>query len=88
MKKEGHKLRTEFLKTMIQLSTAGFGLAAALAWNETIQALINRFVPKTGSDIWSKSIYAIVVTGIAVLVTYILGKMIQAEEDKEEKAQK
>ena len=45
MKKVGKKLRVEFLKTMIQLATAGFGLAAALAWNTAIQGVISRLLP-------------------------------------------
>ncbi len=85
MTQRGRKLRQEFLKTMIQLSTAGFGLAAALAWNSTIQALIKRFLPENGSDIWSQFIYAIIVTAVAVMVTYTLGEALQKESEKEEK---
>ncbi|MFA7253673.1 MAG: DUF5654 family protein [Patescibacteria group bacterium] len=84
IKKKSNELRMEFLKTMISLATAGFGLAAALAWNETIQAVITEIIPEKGSAIWSKLIYALIVTGIAVLVTYSLGKMIQKEENEAE----
>lgn len=78
-------LKSEFLKTMTQLATAGFGLVAALAWNETIQSFINHFI-KSGSGFISKLIYAILVTALAVLVTYYLGKSTQEakEEEKEE----
>lgn len=85
MKKEGNKFKKEFLKTMIQLSTAGFGLAAALAWNETIQSVIKDLIPDGGSGVLSKLIYALIVTFIAVAVTYTLGKMIQAESQDEER---
>lgn len=82
--KKGRKLRQEFLKTMIQLSTAGFGIAAALAWNTAIQALIKRFLPDNGSDIWSQVVYAIIITAVAVFVTYTLGEMLQKESEKDE----
>jgi len=83
--KKADKFRKEFLKTMIQLATAGFGLTAALAWNEAIQAFIKKVVPVGTSDLFSKMIYAFIVTAIAVTITYILGKMLQNEEKKEEK---
>lgn len=81
MKKD---LRSEFLKTMTQLATAGFGLVAALAWNDTIQTLINRFLGP-GSGLVSKIIYAIIVTLIAVWVAYSLGKLTQEAKEEEEK---
>jgi uncharacterized membrane protein YuzA (DUF378 family) len=77
-------LRSEFLKTMGQLATAGFGLVAALAWNDAIQSLINKFL-SPGSGIASKVIYAIIVTLIAVWITYSLGKLTQEAKEKEEK---
>jgi len=77
-------LRSEFLKTMTQLATAGFGLVAALAWNDTIQSFINTFV-SIGAGIFSKLVYAILVTFIAVWVTYSLGKLTQEAKEKEEK---
>lgn len=78
-------LHSEFLKTMTQLATAGFGLVAALAWNDAIKNLINRFI-EPGSGLKSEFIYAIVVTFLAVLVTYLLGKSTQeAKEEEEEK---
>lgn len=82
MKKSG--LRAEFLKTMTQLATAGFGLVAALAWNETIQSFISHFI-KSGASFWSKLIYAVIVTVFAVVVTYTLGKMSQEAHNEENK---
>ena len=71
--KKTNELRVEFLKTMIQLATAGFGLVAALAWNDAIQSLIGSFFPDR-SGVQSKFIYAIIVTALAVAITYLLGK--------------
>ena len=77
-------LRSEFLKTMIQLSTAAFGIIAALAWNDAIQSFISRFIA-AGSGLISKFIYAIIITGLAVFITYILGKMSQEAHNEENK---
>jgi len=81
MKEKSKELKKEFLKTMIQLATAGFGLVAALAWNATIQSVIKEILPTNQSDIISQLIYALVVTAIAVLVTYTLGRMLQEESE-------
>ena len=63
---------------MVTLSTAGFGLVAALAWNEAIQAFVKEYIDRyisVGSGIISRFIYAIIITAIAVLVTYQLTKL-------------
>jgi len=77
-------LRSEFLKTMTGLATAGFGLVAALAWNEAIKDFINKFI-SPGSTVLSKIIYALIVTFLAVIVTYLLGKSTQEAKEEEEK---
>ena len=84
MSSKKKNLRSEFLKTMTQLATAGFGLVAALAWNETIKDSIERFI-KPGSGLISKLIYALIVTVFAVLVTYYLGHLTQEAKEEEEK---
>ncbi len=77
-KKQSKGMARAMLKQMIALSTAAFGLVAALAWNSFIEEIVNTyikpFVPK-GSVIVSLAIYAIVVTVLAVLVTYLLMKV-------------
>ena len=72
--------RRELVKQMIVLSTAGFGLVAALAWNEAIQSFVNSYVVKyisPGSGVLSRFIYAVIITLIAVLVTYQLSRLNQ-----------
>jgi uncharacterized membrane protein (DUF106 family) len=67
--------RTEFAKQLLNLVTSGFGLVAALAWNELIREIVNDFVkPVVGqsSGIISLLVYAVTVTILAVLVTYNL----------------
>ncbi len=64
---------------MLTLSTGGLGLVAALAWNALIQELVSQYIkPLVGgaSGIISLLIYALVVTVLAVLVTYNLTRII------------
>lgn len=77
-KKNDKKLHQELVKQMLTLATSGFGLVAALAWNSLIQEFVNSYVKKllpNQSGIISLLIYALVVTVLAVLVTYQLSKI-------------
>ena len=79
-----NNLRSEFLKTFTGLITAAFGLVAALAWNDTIKKAIDHFF-STGNGLKSMLIYAILVTALAVMVTFYLGKITQEAKEKEHK---
>ncbi len=71
-------LRKEMLNEMLRLSTNGFGLVAALAWNEVIKEAVSTYIkPVVGgsSGIISLFIYAILVTILAVGVTYNLTRL-------------
>jgi sorbitol-specific phosphotransferase system component IIBC len=72
------KLHVELVKQMLALATSGFGLVAALAWNSLIQEFVNSYVKKwlpSGSGIISLLIYAVIVTVLAVFITYQLSKL-------------
>lgn len=74
------EIKKEVLKQMLVLSTGGLGLVAALAWNEFIKEVINNYLkPIIGgsSGLISLFIYAILVTLLAVFVTYSLTKLIK-----------
>lgn len=86
-KQESEKLHLAIVRQMLQLATAGFGLVAALAWNEAVKVLINDYLKPyigNGSGIISLLIYAIVITTLAVTVTYQLTKLIRRLEKKAE----
>jgi hypothetical protein len=68
-------LRVEVLTKMIDLATAGFGLVAALAWNDAIKAIFDAIFPKAG-NIAAQLIYAVVVTVFVVFITLRLGKLL------------
>lgn len=75
--KEEKQFHEEVVVQLITLSTAGFGLVAALAWNQAIQAFVKEYIiPKIpGSGLISQFIYALIITIFAVLVTYQLSKL-------------
>lgn len=62
------------------MATSGLGLVAALAWNNLIQELVSQYIePLIGgaSGILSLLIYAVVVTILAVVVTYNLSRLVK-----------
>ncbi len=71
-------LRHKLIDEMLRLSTSGFGLVAALAWNDLIRKTVEQYIEPVvgkGSSLISLLIYAIVVTVFAVSVTYYLTKL-------------
>jgi sorbitol-specific phosphotransferase system component IIBC len=80
-KKETQKEKTfheELMTQLVTLSTSGFGLVAALAWNEAVQSFVdnyvNHFFPSQSGFV-SKLIYALIITGFAVFITYQLSRL-------------
>ncbi|KKQ98225.1 MAG: hypothetical protein UT24_C0014G0040 [Candidatus Woesebacteria bacterium GW2011_GWB1_39_12] len=85
IKKEAQKFKKQFSSQLLKLVTSGFGLVAALAWNELIKEFIKIYIqPFFGqsSGFVSLLIYALFVTLLAVFVTYQLSKI--ARKEKEE----
>lgn len=71
------RLHVELISQMLALSTSGFGLVAALAWNETIQEVVKSYIEPQipGSGLLSRFIYALLVTVLAVFITYQLSRL-------------
>lgn len=81
LKKDASAIKKQFADRTLKLMTSGFGLVAALAWNELIKEVVNQYIkPFFGesSGIISLAIYAVFITALAVFVTYQLSKL--AEE--------
>jgi hypothetical protein len=74
VKNEVEKVKREFKEKTLTLILGGFGVVAALAWNEAIKSLFETLLPKSSALI-GKFIYAIIVTGIVVFVSYLLKKV-------------
>ena len=73
------------LKQMITLATSGFGLVAALAWNNVVQELVANYIKPylpQGSSVISLFLYAILITIFAVAVTYQLTLIIEQLENR------
>ncbi|OGH21476.1 MAG: hypothetical protein A2958_01530 [Candidatus Levybacteria bacterium RIFCSPLOWO2_01_FULL_38_13] len=86
--KEQQRIHIEVVKQMVTLSTSGFGLVAALAWNNLIQELVNNYIKRWlpgNSGIISLLIYALVVTILAVFVTLQLSRLSQKLQKQSEK---
>jgi Mg2+/citrate symporter len=62
-------IKIEFISKITTLLTAGFGLVAALAWNDAIQSLF-KLIHIQSTEVSAKFIYAVVITLIIVLVVY------------------
>lgn len=70
-----HKIITS---EILKLATSSLGLVAALAWNEFIKELVTLYIkPIVGGafGIISLLIYAVLVTILAVTITYQLSKL-------------
>jgi len=65
-------LPNSLIQNVISLSTSGFGVVVALAWNEAIKTAVTEFIdPYFGksSGVVSLFIYALVITLLAVFAT-------------------
>lgn len=83
--------KTATLKRMVELATAGFGLVAALAWNELIRGIVDTYIKPQlglGSGVISQAIYAVVITALAVFVTIQLSRLARESEEQNHKTRK
>lgn len=83
-KEEHHKkYHVEVARQMLTLATSGFGLVAALAWNNVIQELVNNYVKKYipgNTGLISLLLYAVIVTLLAVTITMQLSHVVDKIE--------
>jgi hypothetical protein len=88
IKEEIKKYQLAAVKQMLTLATSGFGLVAALAWNELIRTFINDYIRtriSVGSAMVSLTIYAIFVTIFAVIIILQLSRLVERLGEKEKK---
>lgn len=89
-KKEAKRYQLAVISQMLKLATSGFGLVAALAWNNVIKELVDSHIKPFiggGSGIISLLIYAVIVTLLAVIVTIQLSGLkdtLEKDEDLKE----
>ncbi len=80
------RIHRTVITQIITLTTSGFGLVAALAWNNVIQDLVNEYIKPylpSGSGLVSLVIYALIVTILAVVITTHLSNLAKRYEDRE-----
>lgn len=71
--KEQKNLKLELIQSFTALIASGFGLVAALAWNEAIQSLFQKIAPDQEGLVW-KFGYAAFITLLIVTITYYFGQ--------------
>ncbi len=69
----------EIRKQIVGYLMAALGLIAGLAWNEAAKGLIEHIYPLDQHGLWAKFIYAIIITLVVVIVSWLL---LRDTEDK------
>jgi len=80
------EIRREIIDKMLTLATSAFGLVAALAWNDAVKEIFNRLFGEQ-QQLSAKVIYALSVTALVVLVTYLLSRW-SGKSDKQQSMKK
>lgn len=81
------QIKLEFALSLKTLIISAFALIAALAWNDLVKKLLDKFFQTEDGSIRSQLIYAMVITIITVLVSYYLGRFVagrKIEKEQEE----
>lgn len=76
-REERRALVREVLDKVTKLATAGFGLVAALAWNDAIQAAFKQWFRRPQDSLIAKFVYAVLITVFVVFVTIQLSRLTQ-----------
>jgi len=77
MVQKNHKksLRLEIMEKLTTLVVSGFGLVAALAWNDAIKLLFTKIFPKPDGKLIASFLYALLITAIVVFITVKLSNL-------------
>ena len=77
------EVKPTYLGTMISLATVALGLVVAGAWNSAIQSIISTVLGALGISLgkaWiPQTVYAIIITIVAIWIVNTLGKLAQHE---------
>lgn len=74
VKKEASSVFQSWKNESLSSLQLGFTFASALAWNEVMKSIVNNFVKNGKSTTIQTFIYALAVTLLAGIVTYIIQK--------------
>ncbi len=83
------EFRNQFIVTVSTMMTSAFALVAAFAWNDLVKEIIAEYI-SPGQTIISRVIYVLLVTLLAVIISFQFGKITAAykveQEEEETKA--
>lgn len=68
------KVKTEFIEHIVTLLIASLGLITVFAWDETLKSFFENFFGPLES-LNDKFLYSIMITLVAVTVSFILGRI-------------
>lgn len=77
-------LTSEVASEILRLATSAFGLVAALAWNDAVQALFREYLP-ISHGIAAKFGYAVLLSALIVIVTINLTKLSRLANGEQKK---
>ncbi len=80
MKKALKEIERATKEKITTLILAGFGLVAALAWNDAIQSFFNYLFPK-GQGIVGKFVYALIITLVVVIISVQLQRIAKKKDE-------
>lgn len=88
VKEELEEFQITFLKEVSSLITSAFGLLAALAWRGVIQEFVDIYIRRLFGEVSgliSEFLFALIITLLAVLITWQITKIKQKLLIKKEK---
>lgn len=78
---ELERVHTEFMSKVVTLSLASLGLITALAWDDTLRALLHEIYDETPT-LGERALYALAITFLAVALSIIIGKLLSKSKLK------
>ncbi len=78
LREEIEEFQQTFLNELTKLITSSFGLMAALSWRDVVREFIDNYIRRflgNASGLVSEFIFALVITTLAVVITWRLAKL-------------
>ena len=89
LKEEIEEFQQTFFNELTKLITSSFGLMAALSWRDVVREFINSYIRRffgNASGLISEFIFALIITTLAVIITWRMAKLKDKLLRKKEKS--